>query len=285
MWLKAILLICVVLAVAIVVAIVYGASRWEVGTKAIRAQLRSARVPITPATYDARELEGLPPPVQRYFRAVLTDGQSIVAAARVAHEGQFNMGTTQAQWRPFTSDQLVITRRPGFDWDARMRMAPGMHVFVHDAYVAGEGILHAALFGLITLADLRGTPEMAEGELMRFLAEAAWYPTALLPSQGVRWEAMDDTSASASLVDAATTVSLEFRFDAEGLINTVHAAARARTVNGALVATPWQGRFWAHDVRDGMRVPMQGEVAWLLPEGPAPYWRGRMTDIVYERAR
>jgi hypothetical protein len=120
---------------------------------------------------------------------------------------------------------------------------------------------------------------------MRFLAEAAWYPTALLPSQGVRWDAMDDTSASASLVDAATTVSLEFRFDAEGLINTVHAAARARTVNGALVATPWQGRFWAHDVRDGMRVPMQGEVAWLLPEGPAPYWRGRMTDIVYERAR
>ena len=77
MWL-AILLICVVLAVATVVAIVYGASRWEVGTKAIRAQLRSARVPITPATYDARELEGLPPPVQRYFRAVLTDGQSIV---------------------------------------------------------------------------------------------------------------------------------------------------------------------------------------------------------------
>ena len=108
-----------------------------------------------------------------------------------------------------------------------MRMAPGMHVFVHDAYVAGEGVLHAALFGLITVADLRGTPEMAEGELMRFLAEAAWYPTALLPSQGVRWDAMDDTSASASLVDAATTVSLEFRFDAEGLIDTVHAAARS----------------------------------------------------------
>jgi hypothetical protein len=285
MWLKAILLICVVLVVATVVAIVYGASRWEVGTKELRAQLRSARVPITPATYDARELEGLPPPVQRYFRAVLTAGQSIVTAVRVAHEGQFNMGKTQAQWRPFTSDQLVITRRPGFDWDARMRMAPGMHVFVHDAYVAGEGTLHATLFGLITLADVRGTPEVAEGELMRFLAEAAWYPTALLPSQGVRWDAMDDTSARASLVDVATTVSLEFRFDAEGLINTVHAAARYRTVNGALVATPWQGRFWAHEVRDGMRVPMQGEVAWLLPEGPSPYWHGRITDIVYERAR
>jgi len=43
---------------------------------------------------------------------------------------------------------------------------------------------HASLFGLISLANWRGTPEVAQGELMRFLAEAAWDPTALLPSQG-----------------------------------------------------------------------------------------------------
>jgi hypothetical protein len=156
---------------------------------------------------------------------------------------------------------------------------------VHDAYVAGEGTLHAALCGLITLADLRATPEIAEGELMRFLAEAAWYPTALLPSQGVHWKAMDDTAARASLVDGATTVSLVFRFDAAGLIHTAYAATRYRTVNGELVATPWHGRFWAHAVRGGMRIPLHGEVAWLLPEGPSPYWRGCITDIVYELAR
>lgn len=47
-------------------------------------------------------------------------------------------------------------------------------------------------------ADLRGAlGEVAQGELMRFFAEAAWYPTALLPSQGVRWQAVDDTSARA----------------------------------------------------------------------------------------
>ena len=86
-------------------------------------------------------------------------------------------------------------------------------------------------------------------------------------------------------MDGATTVSLEFRFDAEGLIDTVQAAARARTVNGAVVATPWQGRFWAHELRDGMCVPTQGEVAWLLPEGPLPYWRGRVTAISYDLAQ
>lgn len=268
-------------------ALVYGASRWHKGTKALQARLVSARLPIAPVTYDPGELEGLPAPVQRYFRTVLTDGQPLVAVVRVAHAGQLNMSEnpTKARWSPFTSEQLVITRRPGFDWDARVRLMPGIQVFVHDAYVVGEGILHATLFGLFPLANLRGTPEVAAGELMRFLAEAAWYPTAFLPSQGVRWAGLDDTSARATLTDGATTVALDFHFDAEGLIQTVRAAARYRTVHNTQVATPWQGRFWGYAVQDGMRVPLQSEVEWQLPEGSLPYWRGHITHIVYEFAR
>ena len=44
----------------------------------------------------------------------------------------------------------------------------------------------------------------------------------------------------------------------------------------------WKGRFWAHELREGMRIPLEGEVAWQLPEGPWPYWRGRITAIAYE---
>ena len=285
MWLKAVLLIAVVLVVVVAGAIAFGSSRWKTGTNELRAKLEATRLPIMPTTYDAREIESLPPPVRRYFRAVLKDGQPIISGVRLAHEGQFNMGETEAKWSRFTSSQVAITRRPGFDWDGRINIAPGMNVFVHDAYVAGEGMLHVELLGLVTLADIHGTPEAAQGELMRFLAEAAWYPTALLPSQGVRWEAIDDMSARATLVDGATTVSLDFRFDTEGLISGVRAAARYRTVNGVLIATPWQGRFWDYEIRGGMRVPLEGEVAWELPEGLWPYWRGRATEVAHEFAR
>ncbi len=111
-----------------------------------------------------------------------------IAAATVLHSGTFNMGESTEQWKPFTSTQRVITRRPGFVWDGRVAMLPGLNVHVHDAYVAGEGILHPAILGLFTLVDMRGAGEVASGELMRWFAESAWYPTALLPSQGVRWE-------------------------------------------------------------------------------------------------
>src|SRR5690606_30927441 len=102
------------------------------------------------------------------------------------------------------------TRRPGFVWDGKMAVLPGLPVHVHDAYVAGEGILHPAIFGLFTLMDMRGTPEVAAGELMRFFAEAAWYPTALLPSQGVQWAPIDERSARATLVDGPISLSMTF---------------------------------------------------------------------------
>ncbi|AFZ08192.1 hypothetical protein Osc7112_3850 [Oscillatoria nigro-viridis PCC 7112] len=286
MWRSPIVLIILALVVGIVGAIALGAYRWHLGTKELRANLEAARLPIKPLTFDAREIADLPQPVQRYFRAAIEDGQPLIAAARVSHEGTFNMSETAEKWSAFTSTQLVITQRPGFDWDGRIAMMPGINAFVHDAYISGEGILHAALLGLVTLADIRGTPEAALGELMRFFAEAAWYPTRLLPSQGVRWEAIDNSSARATLQDGDTPVSLDFRFDEAGLIASIRAEARARTVNGGLVFAPWIGRFWDYKLRDGMRIPLSGEVAWQLPDGSLlPYWRGRITNIAYEFAR
>lgn len=277
-----ILLLFVALAVVVFLLPRIGAARWRSLGSALQAALAVAARPAPAVCYDPAALSSLPVPVQRYFRAALTPGQPLVAAVTLAHVGSFNMSESGAAWKPFTSQQRVVTQRPGFVWDARIAMLLGLPVRVHDAYVAGEGILRAALFGLIPLADQRGTPELAQGELMRFLAEAAWYPTALLPGQGVSWEAVDETSARATLADGETEVSLLFRFGEDGLIDSVCAEARGRMVRGAVVPTPWEGHWRDYVERDGMRVPSWGEVAWLLPQGPQPYWRGRVEDVRYD---
>ena len=283
-WMKWLGLVVTTLAVLAVGLTAYGSWRWNQGSAAFLARLEAARQPHAVTRYDAREIEGLPAPVQRYFRAALTDGQAIVTAVSIRHAGTFNMSATAEQWKPFTSEQRVITKRPGFDWDARVMMFPGVPVHVHDAYIAGTGLLHGAVLGLVTVVDMADTPELARGELMRFLAEAAWYPTALLPSQGVRWEAVDDRSAHATLNDGPLSLKLLFRFNADGLIDTVRAEARERVVDGKTATAPWQGRYWRYAMQDGMRVPQEGEVAWLLPEGDKPYWRGTTLSASYEFA-
>ena len=268
-------------------AVTWGRLRWNRRTTALLGRLDAARAPMQPARVDLREIDGLPAPVQRYFRAALQDGAPMVVGAEVEHRGSFNMSaeTGAPKWKPFSSRQRVVTRRPGFVWDGRVTMLPGLAVHVHDAYVGGEGILHPAIAGLVTLADVHGTEDVALGELMRFFAEAAWYPTALLPSQGVQWQAVDERSARATLHDGDRASTLQFFFGDDGLITTVRAEARSRTVGREVIPTPWEGRWSDHQRRDGMRVPLEGEVAWLLPEGALPYWRGTITALRYEFAR
>jgi hypothetical protein len=281
-WLKWTGTAVVSLTAAAAAAAAYGTSRWSKGTRSLRAGLEAARESAGATHYDANELEGLPPPVQRFFRAVLAEGQPLVTAVTVQQVGTINMSATEQRWKPYTAQQRIVLRRPGFDWDARIMMLPGMMVHVHDAYVAGVGTLQAELFGLVPIARQPHTTELARGELMRFLAEAAWYPTALLPSQGVRWEAVDDSSARASLTDGGISLTMTFRFHADGLIDTVRSESRDRLVDGKSSATPWQGRFWDYASRSGMRVPLQAEVAWDLPQGLSTYFRGTSTALKYE---
>jgi hypothetical protein len=291
-WLKWMAVAATALLAGLALLTAFGAWRWNARTRALVERLEAARRPLQPARYDAaRDLDGLPLPVQRFFRAALTDGSPLVAAVSLAHRGTFNLAADGPdRWIPFTSTQRVTTGRPGFVWDAHMAMAPGLAVRVHDAYVAGEGVLHPAVLGLFSLTDLRGaSPEpggVAHGEFMRFVAEAAWYPTALLPRQGARWTAVDEHAARVDLADGAVDVSLLIRFDpGTGLIDSVRAEARGRTVGQGVVMTPWEGRWWDYAQHDGMTVPMRGEVAWLTPDGRRSYWRGQVTTLAYEFVR
>jgi hypothetical protein len=287
-WLVWVSLVLCVLAAATVGLSAYGSKRWTESIRTLTSRLDAARFdektrpPSRPATFDSRELDGLPPSVQRYFRAVLREGQPVIAAVTVDMTGTFNLSATGAQWKPFRSKQRIITCRPGFLWDAKVSMLPGVRVRVVDSYIAGEGLLRAAVLGLFPVADAGGGGELARGEFMRFFAEAAWYPTALLPSQGVKWTAVDDASAKATIVDGALKLTLLFLFNDAGLIDSFRAEARGAGVGKDMVMLPWEGRWSDYRTRDGMTVPFTGEVAWVRPEGRNSYFRGTVTSLTYE---
>ncbi|MGE3704587.1 MAG: DUF6544 family protein [Vicinamibacterales bacterium] len=283
MWVTAALLAVIVLVGAVLSAAAFGEWRWTRATERSRARLL-AQAGAGGAPYSGRDLEGLPSPVARFFRRVLREGQPIVRSARVVWEGEFNMGKPgRDNWRPFVATQDFVPGAPGFVWNARIQMLPLVPVLVRDSLVHGHAAMQGAALGLITVVDVSGTDTLAAGALQRYLGEAVWFPTALLPRQGVSWTALDDGRAVATVSAGKTTVSLEFRFDADGHPVSVFAPDRPYDDGrGAPVPRPWNASNRRFDTRNGVIVPVESDVEWQLPEGRFPYWRGRPVRITYE---
>jgi hypothetical protein len=275
------LVVLALLAAVAAVALLLGGRRWASATAAAVARLHASGGGAAPAAFRAAELEGLPAPVSRYLAAALRDGQPIPRRLRLEWEGDFLLSPPDG-WAPFTATQAVAIRPGGFVWDARIRMAPGVAVRVRDGFAHGRGSMRAEVIALLPVVSVEGTPEIATAALQRWLAEAVWYPAALLPSQGTEWAALDATSARATVRVAGVTASIDFHFGGDGLVERLYAAERGRDVNGRSVPTPWEARVHSWGERAGARVPLAGEVAWLLPEGRQAYWRGRLVGIAFD---
>ena len=203
----------------------------------------------------------------------------MVAGACIEWEGEFSM--RPRRWSAFTATQHYRVHPPAFVWDARIRMSGVVPVLVRDVYADSEGSLRAAIGGIVKVADQHGTPDIARGELLRYLGEAVWFPTALLPATGVTWTAIDGGSATATLSDGATTVSIDAHFAESGEIESL-SAMRPRDIGGRSALTPWVARLHGYSRRHGMMVPGSGEVEWELESGSLPYWRGRIVSAQYD---
>jgi hypothetical protein len=154
---------------------------------------------------------------------------------------------------------------------------------VRDALIAGQGSGEIRL-GPFRLARSGGTPEMNESSLHRFLAEAAWYPSVLWPSEFLRWTALDASRAEATLSVHGASASLEFRFAPTGEIAGIFTPGRWGRFDGRMRKAPWEGRFGDVTEIDGVRVPRDSEVSWLVGSTWRSVWRARLVSARYEFA-
>jgi hypothetical protein len=219
--------------------------------------------------------------VERYFRHTLKDGQALIGAATFRQAGTLRTSIAEESWSSFSARHLAVPPATGFIWNAKVQTPIATHVRVMDSYVAGIGSGRISFLSAIPVASEVGRPELNAGALHRYLAEAVWYPTALLPQSGVVWRAIDDASAMATLTSNGTTVSLEFRFNGVGEVTGIFTPARFGRFDGKYRPTPWEGHFRDYQVRAGMRIPLYGEVGWHADGKLALVWKGNITDAEY----
>lgn len=276
-------ILAVVLFIAVVLAILLwiGLSSWAKYTSAQFLNIKtSASQEINYVNLE--EVSELPSIVKKYFHLVLIDGAPIINRAFISQVGGFRAKPEMKEWSRMEAEQFFSSRPRAFAWNATISVIPSLSISVCDSYIKGKGGMKGKIMSLFTLIDAQNQRELDEGALQRYLAEAVWFPTALLPSQGVMWTALDNHNAIATITDSGITTSLEFEFNDKGEIVSVYAPSRYREVSGNYEPTPWKGSFSKYINVDGYLIPQEGEVEWHLKDQVYPYWKASLRHISYD---
>jgi len=224
--------------------------------------------------YLETQLAGLPAPVQRYFRHVLPAGQPYLRGLRLRHTGQFKTDLKK-DWVAITGEQYITADPPGFIWQGTTRQ-----FVARDEFVAGRGRLDVRLFGALPIAGGTGLA-YDQGELLRWLVEISWLPTALLPSKYIAWTAVDDHSAQLTLTHQGHSVSCLARFNERGEM----AECEAPRQMDEATQQPWLVRFEQYRRWHGVLIPTVGEASWVINGQRQPYARFVVRELEYEPLR
>ena len=139
------------------------------------------------------------------------------------------------------------------------------------------------LLSTITVADAAGS-EMDISSLIRFLSEAPWFPTALLPSDYIKLIEIDSNSAQVIIKDNGYTASGIFSFNEKGEIIKFVTNDRYMEVDGKYFKEQWGGYYRNYQEIEGMKIPIEAEVEWNLASGDFQYVKIKITDIQYNIA-
>jgi hypothetical protein len=237
---------------------------------------RSAPNSTSPITKE--DLHQLPEPVQRYLRSVGIVGKRRIRTARQRQTGFFRM-KQGGRWLPFSAEQHITTDPPGFVWRANIQFLPLVNLSVTDLFTRGHGELQAKLFSFLKVAGASG-PETDQGELLRYLAEIAWFPTAWLSSY-LEWESIDSRSAKVTLQLSSLKALAVLHFDDDSRLCNV-TAQRYMIDAGRFRLREWSGQFSEYRLIAGMLIPARANVLWRLEAGDFEYFRGQVTEVEYD---
>ena len=213
-------------------------------------------VPAAPSLVTESDLAGLPTPVQRWLRASGVVGRERPYAVRLKQEGDFRLSEDR-DWMPYTAEQYFTTNPPGFIWNASFEMAPLVSISGRDRYHAGVGDIEMRVLGVIPVAKKSGGG-LNQGALHRYLGEIVWFPAAAL-DPAIRWEAIDDNAALATMSYGGETVSATFIFDDQGRLVKL-TADRYNDDRGSI--EPWSIAITEYGSFAGTAIPGGGGGGW-----------------------
>ncbi len=223
---------------------------------------------------DQQQRARLPDAVYSLAMRLGVNSKDLRSGVKLTQTGRMKRKLGAEAWMAFTAAQTISTRACDFHW--RARAGPFGIVTAYDALKNGEARFDIMALGFIPIARAEHSSALIRGELMRYLAEIAWAPDAILLNTALRWreDAPDRLAVSAGTGERAAEVILHL--DNEGRIASAFAPDRPRSATSPVLPTPWRGRFSDYRLHGRTWLPCAGEVVWEIDAKQETYWLGRI---------
>ena len=267
----------VTIAAALWIVGLVGQRRFRAETrKSVRELLASAGRGISSEQFVARR-EALPEPLQRYLRYAVGQKISTTCTARLRHGGFFRPNRN-GRWFPIEGEEFFTVAKPGFVWNATIRLAPLLWIEARDELIHGRGKMLVRFCSAFTLVNASGS-ELDQGALLRWLAEVVWFPAGYV-GERIHAKPIDSRSAQVTLVHNGLSVTATLQVDEEGKLTTI-SGRRYRVDKGRSVLTSWKGVCSHYREFGGMRIPTSVEVIWELDEADFSYAKFDVSLVKY----
>ncbi len=215
------------------------------------------------------DIDGLPLPVQRYFRYC-----GYLGTPKMSHMRAFlkNVDFVMSKSKTIKIDyqQLNLVERPE-RFALISSSLSGIPFQGLDSYENGKGSMKGMLAKVIPLFDQRGE-SMDRSCLVTWLAECLLVPNAAL-QEFVKWEPMDDTHVKADITWKGVSVGGVFTFSASGEWVAFHTGDRvAVDMDGKETIADWSAYLSEYHSVNGILQPKVIQSAWHYRSGDCIYF-------------
>ncbi len=210
-------------------------------------------------TFTTEMVAELPQPVQRYFIHAIQPGTPLANSVKLKMNGSFSLSPDKP-WLPMQAEQIISALK-GFVWKAKI--GSGLMKFIgSDYYFNNFGRMRFSIWGIIPVVNAHNQ-DITRSGIGRFVGESFWLPSALLPQNGVNWQAIDNNTIEANIKVDGESVTLTFVIDSNGkLLKMSLPRWGDKTEDGSHTYIPFGGECLSERIFGGFTIPDQINAGW-----------------------
>jgi hypothetical protein len=254
----------------------------KVYDKEVRTDIQN-HPPVEMHVYEEKDIATLPPPVRRYFRYCGYIGKHRITNAQVIWKDAALRMSPGGKWRRISCLQYNAVTEPVRVVYMKHRII-GMFPFEgRDKYQHGHGNMWIRLLKVFTVTNAKGK-EMDESALVTLLAETFLVPGYILQPY-IKWTAIDEHSAKATISYNGATVSGIFHFNDKGEMTSFDTEDRNYEHKGTYSKIRWTAYVSGYTESHGIRFAQNLSAAWHMKTGDYEYYRGQISDVIFNIRR